>query len=269
MILTPDNYYSVEANREYMSCSQYQSFMDCEARTMAELEGRYVREDSDAFLVGNYVHTYLEGPEAHKEFVDHHFGSIYKTAVDKKTGEIVSKGKYAPFVKADEMINTILDDKFLRSIVEADGEREKIVTGDLFGAKWKAAFDKYFDRTIFDYKTCENLRDDKILWKYGYYMRAAVYTALEMQLSRSEDIAPFIILFVTKESPPYVAAGLMDDPEEYSRQLSMIEENLPHIIDVKSGKVPPTRCERCAYCRSTHKVMEIVPVQRLFGGNEK
>ena len=49
MILTPDNYYSVEANREYMSCSQYQSFMDCEARTMAELEGRYVREDSDAF----------------------------------------------------------------------------------------------------------------------------------------------------------------------------------------------------------------------------
>lgn len=45
MILTPENYYSPEANFEYMSVSQFKDFsgtygqVGCEARAMAKLRG--------------------------------------------------------------------------------------------------------------------------------------------------------------------------------------------------------------------------------------
>ena len=100
MILTSDNYYSLEADREYMSCSQYQDFLSCEARAMAKIDGRFIPEPSEAFVVGNYFHTAMESPEAYDEFCQMHFEEIFKTKVDKKTGEIIPVGKYAAFEKA-------------------------------------------------------------------------------------------------------------------------------------------------------------------------
>ena len=64
MLLTRDNYYTPEADQEYFSCSQYQSFCECEAKAMAKIEGRWQDEPTEALLVGNYFHTYFEGPEA-------------------------------------------------------------------------------------------------------------------------------------------------------------------------------------------------------------
>jgi hypothetical protein len=31
---------------------------------------------------------------------------------------------------------------------------------------------------------------------------------------------------------------------------------MPHILDVKSGKVKPERCGSCEYCRATKKLTE-------------
>lgn len=70
----------------YMSCSQYQGFLECEAKQMAKLQGRFVEEPSEALIVGNYVHTYMEGKEPHEAFCKEHFDDIYKTKVDKKPG---------------------------------------------------------------------------------------------------------------------------------------------------------------------------------------
>ena len=53
--LTESNYYSKEADLHYMSVSQYKSFMSCEARTMAKLNGEYEEEQSSALLFGSYV----------------------------------------------------------------------------------------------------------------------------------------------------------------------------------------------------------------------
>ena len=61
MILTPENYFSPEADREYMSVSQYKSFLKCEAAAYAELTGEWQREEKEAFLVGHYVHAWAEG----------------------------------------------------------------------------------------------------------------------------------------------------------------------------------------------------------------
>lgn len=60
MQLTRDNYYTPEADWEYMSCSQYQGFLQCEAAQMAKLEGRWKGEDTEAFLVGNYRHPHRQ-----------------------------------------------------------------------------------------------------------------------------------------------------------------------------------------------------------------
>ena len=55
MNLTADNYFSKEADMEYMSNSQFKSFMRCQAAAMAELNGEYQRERSSAMLIGSYV----------------------------------------------------------------------------------------------------------------------------------------------------------------------------------------------------------------------
>lgn len=51
MILNNENYYSPEANQEYMSVSQYKAFMNCEAAAMASISGKYERPTTRALLV--------------------------------------------------------------------------------------------------------------------------------------------------------------------------------------------------------------------------
>lgn len=67
MQLTSENYYSQEANQEYMSVSGYKDFagtygkMPCEFYGMEKLNGRWQDEKSTALLVGSYVDSYFEG----------------------------------------------------------------------------------------------------------------------------------------------------------------------------------------------------------------
>lgn len=61
MNLTNANYYSLEANREFMSVSQLKSFLKCEAAAMAELRGEYTRPTTTALLVGSFVDAWFEG----------------------------------------------------------------------------------------------------------------------------------------------------------------------------------------------------------------
>ena len=59
--LNHDNYFSNEADREYFSVSQFKSFRECEAKTMAKLNGTWVDGENDAFTLGSYVHLWSEG----------------------------------------------------------------------------------------------------------------------------------------------------------------------------------------------------------------
>ena len=101
MLLTNDNYYSPEADMEYMSCSQYQGFKECEAKQLAKLQRRWVDKPSQAFLVGNFFHSYFESREAHQEFCQANIDEIYtKTsiknyykALDVAEKEIAISGK--------------------------------------------------------------------------------------------------------------------------------------------------------------------------------
>ena len=61
LILTVQNYFSPDANCEYMSVSQFKSFRKCQAAAMAELNGQYQREQTTALLVGSYVDAWFSG----------------------------------------------------------------------------------------------------------------------------------------------------------------------------------------------------------------
>lgn len=99
-VLTEQNYYDPEMNMEYMSCSQFKEFADCEARAMARLRG-WKEPTSKEFLVGSYVHAWAEG--ALDCFKAEH-PEIISTRGDSK-GQLK-----AEFVSADIMIQTLMAD---------------------------------------------------------------------------------------------------------------------------------------------------------------
>ena len=109
MILTNDNYFSEEANKKFMSVSQYKNWVGtlkevgCEARTMAELDGKWVREKTDALMMGSYLDAYFEGSlEQFKQDNPSIFNSKIK-------GEPVLKKAYE---NINEVIKRIERDKY-------------------------------------------------------------------------------------------------------------------------------------------------------------
>ena len=274
--LNRDNYYGGQADIDFMSCSQYQDFLDCEARAMAKIEGRFEREPSEAFTVGNYFHTAFEGEAEHEQFCSDNFDKIFKYTIDKKTGDPVIKGKYAPYVKADEMIQTVMNDELCRAFVDMPGENEKIITGTIFGVPWKARLDKYLpdDRVIIDYKTCKSIYEtnynpftkqrETFIETYGYMMRAAIYSELEKQMTGQTSDPQFILICVSKEGPPDKEIVSLNHRARYDLELEQVKRNLARILQVKNHQTPPKKCGVCEYCRSVKKLSTIKPYYQLM-----
>lgn len=273
--LNSDNYYSLEADREYMSCSQYQDFLSCEAAAMAKLKGIYTPKKSEALTVGNYFHTALESEESHAAFCDANFSDIYKTSVSKKTGEVTITGKYAPYVTADKMIQACYDDPLISSLIYMTGENEVIMTGVLFGVPWKIRLDKYISdkRLIIDWKTTADINKTEynpiigekecFVESLGYMMRAAVYTEIEKQNTGCSTDADFVIVAISKQDPPDKAALSLNHRQRYDWELEQIKEKLSRIMMVKNSVVAPRRCNVCEYCRSTKTLKKIIPYYTL------
>ena len=271
MTLTDKNYYTPEADREYMSCSQYQDFLSCEARALAKLQGRYIPEPSEALIVGNYFHTAMESEEAHTEFCRLHFDDIYKYKINKATGEAIVTGKYAPYAKADEMIDACFNDPLIKSLIDMPGDNEVIMTGELFGVPWKIRLDKYMPdkRLIVDWKTTADINKteynpilgerESFVESLRYMMRAAVYNDIEKQYTGKDTDANFVIVAISKQDPPDKAALLLNHRQRYDWELEQIEKNMMNIRRIKSGELRPRRCGMCDYCRKTKVLKKIIP----------
>lgn len=246
------NYFSAEANREYFSVSQFKSFMKCEAATMAEINGQYVPETSEAMLVGSYVDAWATCDL--DDFIVQH------PEVFKKDGTLK-----APFVRAKDIIDRINRDEVF--IDYMDGEHQVIMTGELFGYPWKIKIDSYKKgRCITDLKV---MRDFEPVWvagegkqnwvdAWGYDIQGAVYQAIE------GNRLPFILAAVTKEKTPDIA--LIQIPQwKLDSALKIVEHNIDHFAEVKEGLTIPKRCGKCDYCKATKKL--IAPV--MWEGEEQ
>lgn len=234
--LTENNYYDLASDLQYFSVSQYKSFMRCEAATMAYLRGEYERETTTALLVGSFVDSAIEGTL--EQFIAEHHDEIYT-----KQGKL-----RAEFVKAEEIIEKIKSDPLFMKFLS--GEKQKIITFKEFGANWKIKLDSFIkDVCISDLKTA---RDIKGLPKWRYDIQGAVYQRGVEKKTKKK--LPFYLAVATKED--IVELGIFQIPQStLDLALEEVAEAMPHLIEVKAGKIEPTRCEECDYCKRTRKTV--------------
>lgn len=254
MELNNFNYHSTEANREYMSCSGYKRFAECESLAMAELNGEWTRETSIALQVGTYVDAYFEGSlDAFKEA---------NTSMYLKSGELK-----AEFRQAENIIKRIQrDEMFMRYM---SGEKQVIRTGEIEGVPFKIKMDVLHPgKCIVDLKV---MRDFESQYKpehgrlnfieyWGYSIQASIYQEVEFQYSGKR--LPFYIAAVTKESEPDI--GIFQIPQhQLDAELQTVKSNVQHYQQIKDGLFEPERCEKCNYCKHTKKLNRIIDIEEL------
>ena len=247
--LSADNYYSVEANKDYWSMSMYKAFDKCEASGLAQVRGQYERPETDALLIGSYVDAYFTGDL--DEFVGKHSDTMFK-----KNGEL-----YAKFEQANQLINTIECQPLMMEYLE--GEKQMIRTGELFGVDWKIKVDVFNGERIVDLKV---VKDFEPIYKegfgrvsfieyWGYDIQGAIYQKIEQISSQRAEPLPFYIVAVTKEKTPDIAVIRL--PQHIlDTALKIVESKIDRFDLVKSGEIEPVRCEKCEWCKSTKILTE-------------
>lgn len=261
MQLTKSNYYSLEANLQYLSVSQFKDFAPafggCEARAMAKLNGTYEQPSLTAFMEGHYVHSWNEGTlDEFKEKNPDLYSSRGATAGQLK----------ANFQHCNKMIEVLENDPLVMRALA--GQKEVIMTAELFGIAWKIMIDNYQPEIgIFaDLKALKELegkwwnketqRYENFLDHYGYALQMAVYAEVERIFSgRKEWLIPHMVV-VTKQDPPDHEV-IFFDYESIENGLWKVEQHIERVKQVKSGEQEPMRCESCDYCRVTKKITRI------------
>ena len=228
--LDQNNYYSPEANQKYFSVSQYKDFMQCEAMALAKIRGEYKPEMTRAMLTGSFVDSYFEGTL--DQFMKEH------PAVFTRKQELRSE-----FRKANEIIARIRSDELFMKFMS--GEKQRIMTFDLFGVPWKMKMDSYLPGIcITDLKVVARFKSLPF-WRYD--LQGAVYQA--GVLLNTDELLPFYLAVATKERT--IDLDIFQIPDStIDMALSEIERNIQHYADVKQGLVPPVYCGKCDYCKS-------------------
>jgi hypothetical protein len=262
LILTPENYHSPEANLAYFSASQLKSFQDCEARTMAELRGEWQREETPSMLVGSYV--------------DAHFSrtlDLFKAQhpdIYTRTGTLRSE-----YLKANDIIARLERDDL--AMMMLNSMNQVIVTGTLCGQPFRGMLDMLLDANLCDaiskfYPKMDGLlfqssaivdlkvmRDFQPIYKegmgrvtfveaWGYDLSMAIYQRLILE--RDGTTPPCYILGATKETVPDIGLFSIRQSElDAAFEIGM--ENIDRYAEVKAGKIEPTRCEECDWCKTT------------------
>ena len=269
MDLTPRNYHSREANREYMSASQYKRWLECPAATHASLQpGAKAEKPRPGMAEGSYGHAIMEG-------TDHLWVMAHP---DVSTGG--GKNLRASFKTVAAAAELLLEQPWLEETMGRQRQAEEIITFVLGGAAWKAMLDLIVvtpgHEAIVDFKFMRSLDkgewmnmagDDepprwaKVSWweYYDYYRQLAIYRHGHGEVYRSEPDC--YIAAASKEDPPDVEIYHLADHARMDAEIELVQKNLPAILEMKAG--PPAnlvRCERCAYCRPTKRITHPVTI---------
>ena len=258
MKLTQDNYYSVDANIEYMSASSFKDFQKCEREALAKMCGTYQEEQSKAMLVGSYVDAYFS----------HEMGKFAKEnpQIFKKDGSLLKD-----FERANDIIKAIEEDELMMKYLS--GKHQVIMTGKIKGVPFKIKVDSLLEDAIVDQKIMSSYKD--LIWvekngfnvkvdfveAYGYDIQGAIYQEIVRQNIGKK--LPFILAVATKEEEPDKAL-IKIDQYYLDQALKVVEEQCEHFYFVKQGLVLPKGCGHCPTCRKGLKVKEVVSYEELF-----
>ena len=261
VILTDDNYYSRAANMDYMSVSQYKDFAGtfgrkaCEARAVAELMGEWKNPQNTAMMIGSYVDRYFEGTL--DRFKDEH------PEIFRRDGEL-----RAEYKMAEKLIRRAERDELFMKYMS--GEKQTIMTGEVFGIPWKIKIDSYIEgKAIVDLKVMESITKLKWVKDIGYLdfvrywnydIQGAIYQEVVRQNTGKK--LPFYIAGISKEETPNLEIIHVNDIY-LNEAMHMVGANIRRVDDVKHGRVEPDRCECCDYCRETKVLKHPISISEL------
>lgn len=234
MKLSDDTYYGKEANQAFFSVSQYKDFCKCEAMALAKIRGEYEQPTTKAMLIGTLVDRWFEGT---LEQLRQESPNIFYC----RNGAL-----RADFRKADQIIKRVQrDERFMQYM---SGEKQKILTFEMFGVPWKMKMDSFVsDICVTDLKVVQNFKS-LAFWRYD--IQGAAYIE-GVRIALGQDL-PFYLACVTKEAVTNFDIFQIDQPT-LDMALREIEGNMPRFIAVKAGLEEPHYCGVCDYCKSVKK----------------
>jgi hypothetical protein len=247
MILTAENYFSPEAEAHYMGSTQYKRFKACESQALAIIRGEYVPEKSTALLVGSYVDAYFSGT---LDLFRAKHPDIYK-----RDGSLKSEYEQANCIIA----RIERDEQFMAAI---SGPKQVIMTGEIEGVPVKIKIDCPQPYITVDMKIMRDMADVynkedhcwEPFWKaWGYDIQGAIYREIRRQ--NEGRTLPFGLAVATKEKPEPDIRLLTLPGSALDAALEEVRANIVYFDGLKKGLYPPTRCEKCDWCRSTKVLM--------------
>lgn len=241
MILTADNYFSHEANREFMSCSQFKNFQRCPASALAEINGEYTREKTTSLLVGSYVDAWAEGTlDKFKQ---------ENPEIFKRDGTLK-----AEYIQAETIIERIKRDRFFME--HLSGDKQVIMTGEIEGVPVKIKVDCLLPDRIVDLKIVKDFEPlydpekGRLAWfeYWGYDLQGAIYQEIVWQ--NTGVSLPFYLAAATKEKATDIDIIEMDQMA-MDCQLDMVKAEIARFDAMKKGIIEPDRCGKCDFCKMT------------------
>lgn len=240
-MLNNENYYQ---NTDYFSSSEFRNYSKCEASA-------YHSETitTKAMLKGSYLDSMVEGTRG--EFEQENSDILFK-----KNGDL-----YAEFANLPNVWEFLQQDEFFIEFLE--GDKQRILTGEIVGVPFKAKLDICHDDRIVDFKTTSGFTKHwhaelnqyvnfAQFWRYD--IQGAIYQELEFQ--RTGIRKPFYLAVVTLSGN--TDHEILHIPDETLRHaLDEVELNVPRFQAIKKGFLSPERCEQCEYCLSTKKLNKV------------
>lgn len=260
--LTQENYYNPETDWQYMSFSIFKNFLINPAAALASLNGEYEWfENKTPLLVGNYLHSYFESPEAHQAFIDEHPEIISSRGVSK--GQLKKE-----YQQAQKMIDRIEKENSVINLL-ANTEREVIVQGEIDGVDWKGKVDVLNTEKgyFIDFKTVamdlsgdckewtEEHTKDHFIYNRKYHMQMAIYQELlRQQYGKHFQV---IIVAVEKSDNPMVR---LFSPEQNRMDFALetVKREQGDILKIINGELKPELLnDGSRYYKEHHRIDEI------------
>ncbi|CRT10070.1 phage protein [Streptococcus equi subsp. equi] len=273
--LTEENYYQ---DREWLSNSRFKAFLDCEAKALAVENNEWEdTRDETPLLVGNYLHSYFESPEAHEKFKAENGAKMISSRG-------VTKGELKKDYKvAQNMIETLETDEIFNLMYHGQSGdnvlKEMIIYGEILGIKVKGKVDSInLTKGYFcDLKTMKSIRrmewSDEFSKKvpgvaaniigFKYHVQMGLYQELLRQMT-GKIFQPLVIAVSKEEIPDKEIIEL--GQTWLDEGLHLFENNIEHVHDLITGKNQAKKCGHCNYCRSLKKLDKIVNLDDLIAG---
>ena len=286
MKLTTNNYYNKNANKAFMSVSQYKEFNKCEACAMAQIKGIYEKPKTSALFLGSFVDEMLTGTKKSQiKFITENFEDLFQKSsrylkipemdradfVKEEFNDLFSAENskpYAEIVQALETVARVKKQPLMKQ--HLGGKHQVIMTGEIAGVPFKIKMDAYHPDKIVDLKYMSSLRSPNMfepMVKYwGYDIQGAIYQEIVRQNTGKR--LPFFLNIATKEKPAHLAvAEIMQ--YDLDEALENVKKNVQRYQAIKKGEIEPERCEdyNCDYCTETAIITE--PIDSNFLGLPK